>query len=398
MTAQEQMKKMLDELMGTQRDGATPDADLKFTSDRVCKSYLMGLCPHQLFNNTKMDLGSCQKIHNPALKADFEAASKTRDYGYNMDQMEHLQSFINDCDRKIAIAKKRLEDTQDEFDTSEEAKAIQDIGEQIGKKLAKAEELGAAGEVEESISLMNEVEELKIKKREAEEIYRSQLPTSSIQQQKLRVCEVCAAYLSLYDNDRRFVICCVNSTLTVLILDKILTLLADHFGGKLHMGFIKIRNRLQELNEEIARKREERELERQKRREEREREREQERREMDKRRSGDRDRRSSRDADRGRRRRSRSRSRDHKRRRSQSRSRDRRRRTRSRSPSHKSRSPSHKSRSSSRSRKSRSPSRSRKSRSTSRSRKSRSTSRSRKSRSTSRSREAKRSRSRSRSK
>ncbi|EDO34740.1 predicted protein, partial [Nematostella vectensis] len=97
---------------------------LKFTSDRVCKSYLMGLCPHQLFNNTKMDLGSCQKIHNPALKADFEAASKTRDYGYNMDQMEHLQSFINDCDRKIAIAKKRLEDTQDEFDTSEEVKVL----------------------------------------------------------------------------------------------------------------------------------------------------------------------------------------------------------------------------------------------------------------------------------
>lgn len=34
--------------------------------------------------------------------------------------MEYLKSFINDCDRKIQIAKKRLEDTQDEWDDSEE--------------------------------------------------------------------------------------------------------------------------------------------------------------------------------------------------------------------------------------------------------------------------------------
>ncbi|KAK3728411.1 hypothetical protein QZH41_020430 [Actinostola sp. cb2023] len=170
----------------------------------------MGLCPHELFNNTKfqllkqkMDLGTCQKFHNSALKADFIDASKKRDYGYDIDQMEYLQSFINECDRKIQIAKKRLEDTQDENDDSAEAQAIQDFAEEIGKKLAKAEELGADGNVEESISLLNEVEELKSRKRQAEEIYRNKLPTTSIQQQKLRVCEVCAAYLSLYDNDRR---------------------------------------------------------------------------------------------------------------------------------------------------------------------------------------------------
>lgn len=28
--------------------------------------------------------------------------------------MEHLESFIKDCDRKIQIAKKRLEETQDD--------------------------------------------------------------------------------------------------------------------------------------------------------------------------------------------------------------------------------------------------------------------------------------------
>jgi len=40
------------------------------------------------------------------------------------------------------------------------------------------------------------------------------------------VCDVCTAYLSIQDNNRR---------------------LAEHFGGKLHLGFIKIREKLSEL-------------------------------------------------------------------------------------------------------------------------------------------------------
>ena len=56
--------------------------------------------------------------------------------------------------------------------------------------------------------------------------YRNTMPASSYQQQKLRVCEVCCAYLGIHDNDRR---------------------LADHFGGKLHLGFIEIREKLADL-------------------------------------------------------------------------------------------------------------------------------------------------------
>ena len=63
-------------------------------------------------------------------------------------------------------------------------------------------------------------------KVEAEQEYRNSMPASTYQQQKLRVCEVCSAYLGIHDNDRR---------------------LADHFGGKLHLGFIKIRENLAEL-------------------------------------------------------------------------------------------------------------------------------------------------------
>ena len=64
-----------------------------------------------------------------------------------------------------------------------------------------------------------QVEDIRKKKALAEQEYRNSMPASSYQQQKLRVCEVCSAYLGIHDNDRR---------------------LADHFGGKLHLGFIKV--------------------------------------------------------------------------------------------------------------------------------------------------------------
>ena len=92
--------------------------------------------------------------------------------------------------------------------------------------MAQAEQAGAEGKVDESIKLMEEVEQTRKKKADAEQEYRNSMPASSYQQQKLRVCEVCSAYLGIHDNDRR---------------------LADHFGGKLHLGFIKIREKLDKL-------------------------------------------------------------------------------------------------------------------------------------------------------
>ncbi|KAL6988758.1 hypothetical protein U1Q18_014511 [Sarracenia purpurea var. burkii] len=55
-----------------------------------------------------------------------------------------------------------------------------------------------------------------------------------ITDQKLRVCDICGAFLSVYDSDRR---------------------LADHFGGKLHLGYMQIREKLAELQEERDKKR-----------------------------------------------------------------------------------------------------------------------------------------------
>merc|ERR1712147_459584 len=282
---------------------------VKFTSPNVCKSYLLGLCPYDLFHNTKLDLGACSRIHDPALKADYElaiATDKSKNYDYEIEQLDELQQFIGDCDRKVSVNKRRLEETQDAESLGPEALAVHELNEQIGIKLAEAEELGADGKVDESMAIMQEIEDLKTNKRKAEDIYRNSVLPTTNQQQKLRVCEICAAFLSLYDNDRR---------------------LADHFGGRLHMGFIKVRERLQELEDQITKKREQREQEREKRRQERE---EGYSRSIERDRDRDRDRRRDRSRDRHDRERSRHRDRDRDRRRSRSRDRDSRRRHKSR--------------------------------------------------------------------
>lgn len=45
------MRKQLDALMGTDRNGG-PTITKSFTDPDICTSYLVGLCPHELFNNT----------------------------------------------------------------------------------------------------------------------------------------------------------------------------------------------------------------------------------------------------------------------------------------------------------------------------------------------------------
>ncbi len=103
---------------------------------------------------------------------------------------------------------------------------IHELSVQIGEKVAKAEVLGAEGKVDESLAMMSEVEEVKMRKKNMEDEYHNAIPRHAQQQQKLRACEVCGAFLSMYDNDRR---------------------LADHFGGKLHIGFVTIREKIAQL-------------------------------------------------------------------------------------------------------------------------------------------------------
>lgn len=104
--------------------------------------------------------------------------------------------------------------------------------EMIVEKLKKAEELGELGMVDEAQKAMEEAEALKKLGARQEPITdpaKLLAPEVRIADQKLRVCDICGAFLSIYDSDRR---------------------LADHFGGKLHLGYMQIREKLADMRAE----------------------------------------------------------------------------------------------------------------------------------------------------
>ncbi|CAG8473249.1 8494_t:CDS:10 [Acaulospora morrowiae] len=203
-------RKALEALMGAEALGGVPD-HMRYDDEK------------------KMDLGSCPKIHSERLKSEYEEAKKRKENDFDAEFERNLANFVSDCDRKIASAQKRLDKTpEDSAKATQLLKEIENLVVEISELTKEVEVLGEQGKVTESIKLLQDVEAKKAAKIEKEKELKNSSESGGgpSQQQKLRVCEVCSAYLSIFDSDRR---------------------LADHFGGKMHLGYLKIRDLLKEL-------------------------------------------------------------------------------------------------------------------------------------------------------
>ena len=102
-----------EQLMGA--GASSRHAQLSMTDPKICRSYLVGTCPHDLFTNTKQDLGPCPKVHSEPLKGEFETAENKSKYGFEYDYMRDMQKYIDECNRRIDAAQRRLEKTPDEI-------------------------------------------------------------------------------------------------------------------------------------------------------------------------------------------------------------------------------------------------------------------------------------------
>ncbi|GKU05847.1 luc7 protein [Fusarium langsethiae] len=217
-----EQRKLLEQLMGA--SSTSRAAQLSLTDPKVCRSYLAGTCPHDLFTNTKQDIGPCPKVHNEGLKAEYEALSdrEKQKYGFEYDYMRDLQKYIDDCNRRIDAAQRRLEKTPDEIrQTNVLLKSISELTESINNGLLEVEVLGSMGEVSRAQDELFRVRQASQSKADREKELKALSDTSGPSgHQKLQVCDVCGAYLSRLDNDRR---------------------LADHFYGKMHLGYAQMR-------------------------------------------------------------------------------------------------------------------------------------------------------------
>jgi hypothetical protein len=203
---------------------ASRSAHLSLTDPKVCRSYIAGTCPHDLFTNTKQDLGPCPKIHSEGLKVEYDALSpaEKQRHGFEYDYMRDLQKYIDECNRRIDAAQRRLEKTPDEIrQTNVLLKAISDLGASVANGLLEVEILGEQGHVAQAYDELYRARQAAAQKAERERELKALSDTSGPSgHQKLQVCDVCGAYLSRLDNDRR---------------------LADHFYGKMHLGYAAMR-------------------------------------------------------------------------------------------------------------------------------------------------------------
>ncbi|KAB8235045.1 splicing factor [Aspergillus alliaceus] len=233
-----EQRKLLEQLMGADQlmgTGApSRNAQLSITDSKVCRSYLVGTCPHDLFTNTKQDLGPCPKVHSEGLKTEYETASAAEKakWGFDFDYMRDMQKYIDDCDRRIDSAQRRLEKTPDEIrQTNNLLKQISDYSKTINGGLLEISVLGETGSVAQAYNELHKIRTAKHQKETCERELKNLQDTSGPSgHQKLQVCDVCGAYLSRLDNDRR---------------------LADHFFGKMHMGYSDMRKTFKRLSEEL---------------------------------------------------------------------------------------------------------------------------------------------------
>jgi hypothetical protein len=330
--ATSQIASMLDELMGRNRNFLKGDAnarELKWTDSDVCRYFVVEFCPHDLFTNTKADLGPCGKIHDEEMKRKFhdekEGYKKSQYYD---DFLRFCQRMLSDLQSRIKRAKERLLLTQQNEERMlnaggtgvsggqnvEADEQVVLLSEKIAALVAEAEAAGTQGNVEQAQGLMKLCDQLR---EERDELRRSVLPANAykdeynVQQKAMEVCETCGAFLIVGDAQQR---------------------IDDHLLGKQHMGYARLRSAIDKIVDEKKKAREDREKEVDDRRKQRE---DEEKAEVDKKKKrsskDSEDDRKKRDGSRERRNRSRSRDRGSSRRKS-SRSRERRRRSRERSP------------------------------------------------------------------
>lgn len=221
---------LLDELMGAARNLTDEERrgfkEVKWDDREVCAFYMVRFCPHDLFVNTKSDLGACSRIHDPKLKESFENSPRHDSYvpKFEAELAQFCEKLVNDLDRKVRRGRERLAQEVEPVPppslSAEKAEQLSVLEEKVKNLLEQVEALGEEGKVDEAEALMRKVEGLN-----AEKTVLLQRPTDKVlamaQEKKMALCEVCGSFLVANDAVERT---------------------QSHVTGKQHVGYGLVRD------------------------------------------------------------------------------------------------------------------------------------------------------------
>jgi len=200
--------------------------------DDVCKYFLCGFCPHDLFVNTKADLGQCNwKVHCEELRTEFESQKSSRKEKYERRFLAVLEDIIRLLERRIQRSRERItidkppDSETEENLTREQRDRLEEIDTQVEDYTEKMEDLGNEGKVEEAQELLMKVEQLMKDKTSIITASISNLERTQ-EVRKMTVCEVCGAFLVLNDAEVR---------------------VDAHLRGRTHQGFKMVRDKIDEI-------------------------------------------------------------------------------------------------------------------------------------------------------
>ncbi|KAG5337639.1 LC7L3 protein, partial [Acromyrmex heyeri] len=236
---------LLDELMGRNRNVLPNEKpkELNWEDPEFCKLYLVKFCPHDLFVNTRADLGACPKVHDDEARELFEKAPHSyRKQQYEDEFIRYCQSMLNEVERKIIKGKQRLAligrteaPTLTPAQTQRNEEQIALLTEKINKLVEEAEQSGIQGNVEQAQGLMRLCDQLKeeretLRKSNDNSHYNQTAELAAAQEKQMEVCDVCGAFLIVGDAQQR---------------------IDDHLMGKQHVGYARLKSALQEIMVEI---------------------------------------------------------------------------------------------------------------------------------------------------
>ncbi|KAF5959847.1 hypothetical protein HYC85_001056 [Camellia sinensis] len=270
---------LLDELMGAARNLTEEERkgykEITWDDKEVCGLYMVRFCPHDLFVNTRSDLGPCPRIHDPEVEGkdiwssgscgcfsvSFENSPRHDSYvpRFEAELAHFCEKLVMDLDRRVRRGQERLSQDVEAPPpppvSAEKSEQLSVLEEKIRNLLEQVETLGEAGKVDEAEALMRKVETLNTEKTALTQQSQNEKVLMLAQEKKMALCEICGSFLVANDAAERT---------------------QSHVTGKQHIGYGMVRDFIAEYKAAKEKAREEERLAREKEAEERRKRREKE--------------------------------------------------------------------------------------------------------------------------
>lgn len=227
---------LLDKLMGRDRNMDDDEREenrrnhmfKRWDDEKICPYYLCGLCPHDLFFNTKCDLGKCQLDHDDNAYYDFSRQRSETKQEIEKEAFDFYKSMMKRVENWIKYTNQRIEKAQDDVEIDEQEyleERRQLVKDEITKQkgLIKNTEkeikrLGETGQIDlaKNLVLLSEKMKTQLERLNEAQIYKT----------TFLACEVCGGQTIHKGTKLRQEL---------------------HTQGRRHQGFLKIRERIEAM-------------------------------------------------------------------------------------------------------------------------------------------------------